>query len=469
MNVITIIGLGFEDGDLTIRAKNLINESEKVVVRTNKTKSFSCLKDYKGEIVSLDFVYEKSKNFNTLNKNLAKEILKLSKTEKVVYLVDGSATEDSSVKEILNSKAKVEIISGVSISSSCLAKLGESTTNVTTISAYDVLFKEQFSLPAIVYAIDDSGLASEIKLILSDLIGEECDCKIISGGKVESIKIYELDRLSNYDYSTCLYVKNSPLVNKQRFNYLDLIEILKVLRGENGCPWDKVQTPTSIEKNLIEECYELIDAIENNDTEQIIEEIGDVLLQTAFYVLFGEEDGSYTVSDVLSGVCLKLISRHTHVFGQDKASDSQSALANWNKNKIIEKGYETNADYLNAVPKNLPSVLRAQKVGSRAGKCNFDFDNVEQVFSKIYEEIEEIKSAIKSGNSALIEEECGDLLFSAVNVVRKLDVDGETSLYHSTDKFISRFKKLEDEVLKDGKDISSLTAKELDEYYNKVK
>ena len=469
MYTITIIGLGFDVGDLTLKAQSIINNSKKVVLRTKNTRSYSSLKDYKGEIFSLDFIYEKSKNFNTLNKNLAKEVINLSKTENVVYLVDGSATEDSSVKEILKSKAKVTVIGGVSISSSVLSKIGVSTTNVTTISAYDILFKEPFSLPAVIYALDDKGLASEIKLILSNLIGEEYDCKVISGDSVKNVKIYELDRLSNYDYSTCIYIEKTSLTKKLRFDYTDLLEILKVLRGENGCPWDRVQTPKSIEKNLIEECYELIDAIEKDDVDEIIEETGDLLLQTAFYVLFGEEDGRYTLSDVLSGVCSKLISRHTHVFGNDLASDSDGALATWNKNKIIEKGYDSNASYVDAIPKGMPSVLRAQKVGSRAGKCNFDFDNVDQVFEKIYEEIEEIKKAVESKNQSDIENECGDLLFSAVNAVRKLGIDGETALYKSTDKFIKRFKSLEDAILKDGKDMKTLTPLELDKYYNKVK
>lgn len=469
MNTITIIGLGFDEGDLTLKAKSVIDGSKKVVLRTKNTRSFNSLKDYKGEVYSLDFVYEKSKNFNTLNKNLAKEVINLSKVEDVVYLVDGCATEDSSVKEILKSKAKVTVIGGVSISSKVLSKIGVSTTNITTISAYDILFKEPFSLPAVVYALDDKGLASEVKLILSDLVGEEYDCKVISGDSVKNVKIYELDRLSNYDYSTCVYLDKTLLTKKQRFNYLDLLEILKVLRGENGCPWDKVQTPKSIEKNLIEECYELIDAIEKDDVDEIIEETGDLLLQTAFYVLFGEEEGRYTLSDVLSGVCSKLISRHTHVFGSDLASDSEGALANWNKNKIVEKGYTDNASYVDAIPKGMPSVLRAQKVGFRAGKCNFDFDSVEQVFEKIYEEIEEVKKAIDTKNQTLIEEECGDLLFSAVNAVRKLGVDGETALYKSTDKFIKRFKSLEEAILKDGKDMKTLTPLELDEYYVKVK
>ena len=248
-----------------------------------------------------------------------------------------------------------------------------------------------------------------------------------------------------------------------------MLKILEVLRSENGCPWDKVQTPSSIEKNLIEETYELLDAIESDDDEKIIEEAGDVLLQVAFYILFGEESGRYNAEDVLSGVCSKLISRHTHVFGQDKATNGEEALSTWNKNKVIEKGYSSAYEYVDSVPKNLPSLMRAEKVGSRAGKFNFDFNNVEETYLKVYEEIEEIKQAVKLGSSEEIEKECGDLLFSVVNTVRKLGVDAETALMKSTNKFINRFKMLEEYLVKNGLDMSTMKIEELDKYYNLLK
>jgi tetrapyrrole methylase family protein/MazG family protein len=201
----------------------------------------------------------------------------------------------------------------------------------------------------------------------------------------------------------------------------------------------------------------------------IIEEIGDVMLQTAFYVIFGEECGRYTFYDVLSGICSKLISRHTHVFGTDKASDALSALDTWNKNKAVEKGYASGTEYLKSVPKNFPAVMRAQKVGSRAGKQGFDFNDYTEVISKVYEEVEEIKLAVKSGSSEDIKKECGDLLFSVVNLVRKLDVDGETALNISTEKFINRFSRLEKAVEEKGLKMKDLTQLELDKIYNEHK
>ena len=179
--------------------------------------------------------------------------------------------------------------------------------------------------------------------------------------------------------------------------------------------------------------------------------------------------GRYTYYDVLSGICSKLISRHTHVFGTDKASDAVSALDNWNKNKAVEKGYANGTEYLKSVPKNFPAVMRAQKVGSRAGKQGFDFNDYTEVISKVYEEIEEIKQAVKSGDSEEIKKECGDLLFSVVNLVRKLDIDGETALNISTEKFISRFESLEKAVQEKGLQMQDLTQAGLDEIYDELK
>ncbi len=469
MYELSVIGLGLNEGDLTLNALNEIKSGKNLVVRTNRTLSFNALKNLGLEATSLDYVYEKSRNFNTLNENLAKEVLNALKLGDVVYLVDGSAVEDNSVKILLKKVKNVKLISGISAKDSVLERLKIVKTNITSLSSYDLLSGAEFSLPAVVFAIDSKKIASEIKLILLNLIGEDKSVYFTSTNKTQKIKLYELDRQERYDYSTAIFIEGDELTKKQRFTFNDLLKILEILRGDNGCPWDKVQTPKSIEKNLIEETYELLDAIENDDDAQIVEEAGDVLLQVAFYVLFGEESLRYNREDVLSNICSKLITRHTHVFGEDSASNGEEALATWNKNKAVEKGYLNGYEYLNSVPKNLPSVMRAQKVGSRAGKYNFDFSSASETFDKILEEISELKRAVASNDQEGIINECGDLLFSAVNAVRLLGVDGETALYKSTNKFISRFKRLEELAKQSNKDLKTMTASEIDELYRKAK
>lgn len=469
MNKIVLIGLGCAEGDITLNALNVIKNAKCVVARTGDAISFKTLKSQNVNAITLDDIYKKSRNFDTLNKNLAKSVIELAKNSDVVYAVDGSVTEDASCKEILKKYKNVEVYAGVSATSKCLERLKISETSVNGVSAYDYINGLKISFPAVIYAIDNRQVAGEIKLLLSDLIGEEREIFVSNLNSDKKIKVYELDRLDGYDYSTAIYVENKHFLQKQRFDFSDLVEITKALRAENGCPWDREQTPKTIEKNLIEETYELIDAIESDDDGMIIEEIGDVMLQTAFYVIFGEECGRYTFYDVLSGICSKLISRHTHVFGTDKASDALSALDTWNKNKAVEKGYANGTEYLKSVPKNFPAVMRAQKVGSRAGKQGFDFNDYTEVITKVYEEIEEIKQAVKNGNPEEIKKECGDLLFSVVNLVRKLDVDGETALNISTEKFINRFSSLEKTVESKGLKMKDLTQVELDKIYDELK
>lgn len=469
MNKITLIGLGCDEGDLSYSALNALKNSNIILARTGDASSYKSLLNLNLNVKTLDYIYKKSRNFDTLNKNLANAVIKTAKNSDVIYAVDGAVTEDASCKEILKKYKNTEIYCGVSATSKCLERLKISQTSISSLSAYDYLNGENISFPVVIYALDSREIASEVKLLLCDNVGEETEVYVSSTKQTKKVKVYELDRLNFYDYSTCIYIENKGFLNKSRFDYLDLIEITEALRGENGCPWDREQTPKSIEKNLIEETYELIDAIESDDDSMIIEELGDLMLQTAFYVIFGRESGRYTLNDVLSGICLKLITRHTHVFGADKAVDANSALDNWNKNKAIEKGFESGTEYLKSVPKNFPAVMRAQKVGSRAGKQGFDFTSSNEVIDKINEEILEVKNALKTGDQEEVKKECGDLLFSVVNLVRKLGVDGETALNLSTEKFISRFERLESAVTSKGLKMGELTQSQLDEIYEELK
>ena len=466
---LTLIGLGVEESDITVKAYSLLKNAKTVVLRTKNALSSKSVQSLNDNIIYLDGVYKKSRNFDTLNKNLAKSVLDLLKTQDVCYAVDGSVYEDNSCKILLKKCKNASVISGVSMGAKCLERAKVVSPNCTFCSAYDIKNGFKPTLPFVLYALDGKGIASEVKLLLSDLFGEETEVILTSNSKVKRLKLYEVDRQKEYGYDTALYFKEQSLTQKTRFDYDDLTKIVEILRGENGCPWDKAQTPESIQKNLIEECYELIDAVNSNEDEAIIEEIGDCLLQCAFNLQFFREDSRFTVSDVFSTICYKLISRHTHIFGTDTARDEESALNTWNKNKAIEKGYKNAFEYVDSVPHGLPAIMRAQKVGSRAGKYGFDFVGYEDALNSLYSEIEEVKKAYLAGNETALKSECGDLLFSAVNTVRKLGVDGETALYQTVNKFTNRFKKLEELLEKNNKSFNDLSLEELDDYYKIVK
>lgn len=463
---LTIIGIGIQAGDLSLRAYEKAKQADEILLRTSLTESGKYILSTDLKVRSLDDIYEKSRNFDTLTKNLAKEVLSVAKNKNVVYMVDGDVNSDNSCKIILSKRKDAEIINGVSRASAYASRIGFS--HYTSISSYDIEDLD-LSLPLIITDIDGSFIAGKIKLALSERFGDEIEVYKINSQKIKKIKLYEFDFDDDFDYSSALAVDKLSFLEKTRFCIGDLHEILKALRAENGCPWDREQTPDSIRMNTIEETYELLDAIQKRDDDAIVEELGDVLLQVMFQILFGEERSAFTYDDVISSICEKLISRHTHIFGKDKVSSADEALSLWDKNKRKEKGFDNGSEYINAVPKNLPALMRAQKVGKRASKYNFDFSSDKQIVDKIFEELKEIEEATAIGDQAKIKEEYGDLLFSAVNLARKAGVDAEEALTISTDKFVLRFTKLETAISDDGKNIKELSEKEIDEYYDEIK
>ena len=473
--MITVIGLGVEKNDLTKRGEQALLQAVKdgrpIVVRTANTVSYQTVVEMGIAHESLDCVYESSRNFATLAKNLAKAVAE--RGENAVYLVDGSATEDNSVKALLKRmRGKVEIIDGVSRTTALVRAAGFVGCSYTAVSAYELIENAQsgnLSLPLIVYDLDDRALAGDIKLILGDLFGEETVVKYLNDGNAKKAYLYELDRQKGYDYTTAVAIEAVDLLDKQRFTLDDLKEIVYRLRAPNGCPWDRVQTNDSIKMSAVEEAYELVDAIDLDDDEKILEEAGDLALQVVFHAVMREEMGAFNLTDVMTAICQKLISRHTHVFGEDKATDGESALSVWEKNKMTEKHQVTFADSVNDVPKCFPAAMRAQKVGKRAAKGGMDFATAEDAATRLKAEIDEFFDAYKAGDGVEAEKEIGDVLFAAVNVGRKAGCDCEKALKEATDRFAARFTKAEALALADGKVVTELSEAEWDEYYIKAK
>ena len=254
---------------------------------------------------------------------------------------------------------------------------------------------------------------------------------------------------------------------KDKYNVQDLVDIVKVLRAPGGCQWDAQQTHESIRRNFLEEAYEVAEAIDQQSTEHLQEELGDVLLQVVFHTSIEEEEGRFNLDDVANGVCQKLIFRHPHVFGDVTVSSTGEILANWEELKKKEKGQSTQADAVDAVARSLPALWRAEKVQKKAAKVGFDWDSVDGAVDKLSEELGEVKQAIAGhGDPA---EELGDLLFAAVNVARFLKVDPEDALQAACDKFAARFRRVEEAVTAQGKQMEDMSLKELDDIWNAIK
>lgn len=463
---ITLIGLGVKEGDLTLSAKRALDNADKILARTAQSDSFKSLQGY--DVQPLDSVFLSSRNFDTLNKNLAKEVLNAGKTADVCYCVDGAVSEDEACKIILKRVKNAVVYEGVSRVSHVknLAKL--SCATVTALSAYDVRSLKSCRA-AVVYDIDDEYAASEVKIVLSDLFGEETECAFVRGDEVKKIKIYELDRQKNYGLTCAVAVEEDEFLKKERYDFADLVHMVELLRAPGGCPWDRAQTNMSIKGNVIEEAYELADAIERDDDDGILEETGDILLQAAFHALLKEEQGAFNATDATTGNVKKLIFRHSHIFGGDKAASESEALGVWDKNKLKEKHMTTFGESVMAVPKNFPACMRAQKVGKRAAKSGMDFLSPVSASEKLWEEVKEMVEAMQAGDKQATFDEAGDVLFAAVNTCRLAGVDCEEALRAATDKFANRFVECEKLIIADGKDMTDLDELELDYYWVKAK
>lgn len=463
---ITLIGLGIREGDLTLSAEHALKAADKILARTNASESFKSLNGYNVE--TLDFVFGKSRNFDTLNKNLAKEVLSAGRAANVCYCVDGAVSEDEACRIILKKDKNAVVFEGVSRVSHIknLARL--SCATVTALSAYEVRSLKSCRA-AVVYDIDDEYAASEVKLVLTDLFGEETVCSFVRGDEVKKIKIYEIDRQKTYDMTCAVAVEEGEFLTKERYDFADLVHMVEVLRAPGGCPWDRAQTNKSIKGNVIEEAYELADAIERDDDDGILEETGDILLQAAFHALLKEEQGAFNATDATTANVKKLIFRHSHIFGGDKAASESEALGVWDKNKLKEKHMTTFGESVMAVPKNFPACMRAQKVGKRAAKSGMDFLSPVSASEKLWEEVKEMVEAMQAGDKSATFDEAGDVLFAAVNTCRLAGVDCEEALRAATDKFANRFVECEKLIIADGKNMTDLDELELDYYWVKAK
>jgi len=256
-------------------------------------------------------------------------------------------------------------------------------------------------------------------------------------------------------------------VKKDFYDVRDLEEIVAILRAPGGCPWDAEQTHESSRRDFLEEAYEVIEAINEEDPEHLKEELGDVLLQVVFHTQMEKEAGRFNLDDAADGVCKKLIYRHPHVFGEVEVSGSSQVLENWDKLKRKEKGQDTHTDALNSVARSLPALWRAEKVQKKARKAGFDWDDAAEPLNKIYEELDELKAAISENSN--IEEELGDLLFAVVNLSRFVKVDCENALTAATDKFIRRFAQVEKLAAEQNRAMESMGLDELDKLWEQAK
>ncbi|MCF8036900.1 MAG: nucleoside triphosphate pyrophosphohydrolase [Desulfobacteraceae bacterium] len=248
-----------------------------------------------------------------------------------------------------------------------------------------------------------------------------------------------------------------------------LVEIMETLRAPGGCPWDAKQDHKSLVPSLIEEAYELVEAIEKDDADEMEEELGDVLLQVVFHSIIAGEDGQFTFAEVADRLADKLVYRHPHVFGNTEVADAAEVTRNWDQLKGAENGKSARTSIADGIPASMPALLYALKLQSRARRAGFDWDDAKGVIEKLREEIDEIDAAAKSRDSAAVADEIGDLIFSAVNLARKLGVDPEAAVHRVNRRFAGRFAHIEKAARQQGIAVSEMPMDEKERIWQQAK
>ena len=256
-------------------------------------------------------------------------------------------------------------------------------------------------------------------------------------------------------------------VRKPQYGYEDLLEIIRLLRSEDGCPWDKAQTHQSIRRGLLEEAYEAAEAIDNDDPVLLKEELGDVLMQVVFHADIESDAGRFTIDDVCDGVVKKLLFRHPHVFGSQREDSPESVLVSWDKLKRQEKGQKTVADSMDSVARSLPGLWRAEKLQNKAASAGFEWPDVQGALDKLEEEVAELRRAVEEDGD--VPEELGDVLFAAVKVGRFCACDPEDAVNGTCEKIIRRFRAVENGAAAQGREVSQLSLEEMTALWNEAK
>ncbi|MFT9850313.1 bifunctional methyltransferase/pyrophosphohydrolase YabN [Aneurinibacillus sp. REN35] len=483
MKRIIVIGLGAGSLDgLPLGIYRTLKETKQLYVRTEKHPAILELSAEGVEYESFDSVYEAHDQFPGVYEEISERLLALAVEKgEIVYAVPGHPLVAERTVQLLLEKAEergvqIDVQGGQSFLDPVFASLkvdpveGFALLDGTALYAHQV----QPNLHMLICQVYDAFIASEVKLTLMDVYPDEYPVTVVTAAgiagqeKMEVVPLYELDRLAEYGNLTTVYVPPTQEDEALSRQFWRLRDIVAILRSPDGCPWDREQTHQSIRKNLIEETYEVLETIDDEDPDAMCEEMGDLLLQIMLHSQMAEEDGYFTVQDVIAGLNEKLIRRHPHVFGTSDAQDADEALQNWEAIKKKEKqgkGKEE-ASRLDSVPRDLPAMLKAYKYQKKAAGVGFDWDKLSEVFDKVKEEWEELQEA-KTDEHRL--EELGDLLFVIVNVARFMKIDPEEALALANKKFYYRFSYIEKKVQEAGKTFENTSLEEMENWWQEAK
>ncbi len=491
--MIYIVGLGAgSEKHLTKETLDIISDKNReLYLRTEIHPTIDYLKKEKIKYQSFDYLYEKSESFEDIYETLVKDLLETAKNKEITYAVPGNPVVAEKSVFILLKKAKeanisIKVFPALSSLEAIYALLEiDPLEGIIIMDAANLkptrLNRNTATLLVQMYA---QHIASETKLALMEVYPDTYPVTVIRAAgiageeHVETVPLYQLDRLNWIDHLTSVFVKANqfPLPDEEidvsgNTQIERLINIVSYLRSPDGCPWDREQTPASIKKHIIEEAYEVVEAIEHGDQELLKEELGDLLLQVALQAQLASEENIFDFEEVAASIADKLWRRHPHVFGKktEGISDGNDVKNLWEKLKNEEKDKKKEVSYLSGIPRALPSVLRAEKVQRKASSVGFEWETISGVFAKLWEEQKELQEAYAKNDQKAISEEVGDLIFMMINFSRWAKIDPEEALTKATEKFITRFTKVEQEIKKLNKSFNDFNIDQLEEFWQKAK
>lgn len=481
MGDITIVGLGpGAFGLITVETLELLTTAKTLRLRTAKHPTVAGIIARGIHFESYDYVYEEQESFEDVYHTIASDCLAQAKAgENLVYAVPGSPLVAERTVILIRELAAaqgitVNILPGMSFLEVLYTKLAiDPIDGLTVLDAADLTsLPAQLATALVVTQVYNNHVASEAKLALMEFYPDDYKVIVVKNlglpeEQILTVPLFELDRIAGIDHLTSLYVPRRQLTTEQ-FTLEPIMEVMNTLRSPGGCVWDIEQTHASLRRYLVEEVYEVLEAIDLEQGDKLCEELGDLLLQIVFHGRMAEESKVFSMQQVIDGITEKMVRRHPHVFGDITVRDAGEVVLNWDAIKRQEYGSER-PSVLDGIPKGLPSLMRAYKLQSKAAKVGFDWDSIPPVWDKIEEELLELKAAHAQGQVADMEGELGDVLFSVVNLARFLHIDAEVALNSTNNKFLRRFSYIESVVKANDLKWEKLGIEELDILWKQAK
>lgn len=449
--MIRIIGLGPGEADsLTVGTLKILKECKKIYMRTDRHPTIEYIKELHISFETYDHAYNNFDTFDEVYSFIAEDLIeKHALYGDIVYGVPGHPlVAEKSVLILMElckkNNIEFEIKSAVSFIDVVMERLNiDPIEGLMVIDAFDMQTKVlDKRVGTIITQVHDKYITAEVKIKLQEYYSDDTEIIFIRAAGVEGqesirkMPLYELDRQEDIDHLTSIYIPKKA-EDKKDFN--DLLDIMSILRSQEGCPWDREQTHESLKNYVVEEAYEVVEAIEENDYDKIVEELGDVLFQVVFHAEIGREDGYFNIGDVIAAICNKMINRHPHVFGDGQAANSKEVLEKWDEIKNKEKNMKSVKEQMEHVAKTLPSLIRAYKIQEKAKKI--DNQIWENSFDALNKNFSILKDVYNADDKSRILEEIGSILFSIVAISREKEISPEEALNKAiksyTDKIIA--------------------------------